>query len=80
MAKNPPHSTAQQFSTYDIIKTKTPDKAKDKTRGTTHKYWQKQKMDNIHLHFPAHTQDYERIQKHKRKSIIQMPQYHRQPY
>jgi len=80
MANNPPHSTVHRFSAYDITKTKMPDKAKDKTHSTTHKYEQKQKMDNIHLHFPAHTQDYEPIQKHKRKDSNQMPQYHRQPY
>jgi len=38
MANNPLHSTAQQFSTYDIPKTKTPGKAKDKTHSTTHKH------------------------------------------
>jgi len=80
MANNPLHSIAQQSSTYDITKTKTPDKAKDKTHSTTHKHEQKQKMGNIHLHFPAHMQDYESIQKHKHKDSIQMPEYHRQPY
>jgi len=80
MANNPPHSTAQSFSTYDITKTKTTDKAKVKTHSTTHKHEQKRKMGNIHLYFPARTQDYEPIQKHKRKNSIQMPQYHRQPY
>ena len=78
MANNPPHSTAQEFSTYDITKTRTPDKAKDKTH--KHEKNKKQKMGDIQLHFPAHTQDYEPIQKHKLKSRIQMLQYHRQPY
>jgi len=43
-----------------------PDKAKDKAHCTTHKHEQnKKKIGDIHLHFPAHTQDYELIQKHK---------------
>jgi len=82
MASNPPNSTAQRVSTYDITKTKTPNKAKDKTHSTTHEHEQKHKngRHDIHLHFPAHRQDYETIQKHKRKNNIQMPQYHKQPY
>ena len=74
MANNPPRITAQRFSTYDITKTKTPDKAKDKTHNITHKHEQIQKkIGDIHLHFPAHTQDYEPIKKHKRKNNIQIP-------
>jgi len=81
MANNSPHSTAQRFSTYDITKIKTPDKAKVETHSTTKKHEQKQKkMGNIHLYFPAHTQDYKPIQKLEGKYSIQMPQYHRQPY
>jgi hypothetical protein len=81
MANNPPHSTAQWFSNCDITKTKTPDKAKDKTHSTTHKYEPPPpKKSDIHLHIPAHTQDHEPIQKQKHKDSIQMPQYHRQPY
>jgi len=38
MANNPPHSTAQRFSNYDIPKIKAPDKAKDKTHSITHKH------------------------------------------
>jgi len=80
MANNPPHSTAQRFSIYDITKTKS--QIKQKTKHTTpHKNMNKnKKMSDIHLHFPPHTQDYEPIQKHKRKDGIQVPQYHRQPY
>ena len=42
-AHNPPHRTAQRFSTHNNTKIKTPDKAKDKTHRTTHKHEEKLK-------------------------------------
>jgi len=62
------------FFPHTILqKPKKKDKAKDKTHSTTHKHEQKQKNGQNWPSFPpARTQDYEPIQKHKRKSSIQL--------